>query len=71
MADLSMLNISQLNELSYEEFIHRLGNVIEHCSICAAAIWRNRPFNDANHLHREICSFVDLLPDTGLIMLKD
>lgn len=59
------LNISQINELNYEEFIERFGNVVEHCSICSAAVWRNRPFNNVHHLHWEICSFIDLLPDSG------
>ncbi|KAI9554590.1 hypothetical protein GHT06_019863 [Daphnia sinensis] len=60
-----VLTISQVNELNYEEFIDLFGNVVEHCSICAAAVWRFRPFRDVYHLHQEICSFVDLLPDTG------
>lgn len=60
-----VLTISQVNELNYEDFIGRFGNVIEHCSICAAAVWRFRPFHDIRHLHQAICSFVDLLPNTG------
>ncbi|XP_032786056.2 2-oxo-4-hydroxy-4-carboxy-5-ureidoimidazoline decarboxylase [Daphnia magna] len=60
-----VLTISQVNELNYEDFIGRFGNVIEHCSICAAAVWRFRPFHDIRHLHQAICSFLDLLPNTG------
>jgi 2-oxo-4-hydroxy-4-carboxy--5-ureidoimidazoline (OHCU) decarboxylase len=69
MAD--MLSISLVNELTYEDFIGRFGNVVEHCSICAAAVWRNRPFRDVHHLHQEICSFMDLLPDTGSISFQN
>lgn len=61
------MDISQINELNYEEFIKHFGNVVEHSSICSAAVWRNRPFGDVHHLHREICSFIDLLPDTGKV----
>lgn len=60
-----MMNISQVNNLSYEDFISTFGNVVEHCSICAAAVWPNRPFQDVKHLHREICSFMDFLPVIG------
>ncbi|KAI9554589.1 hypothetical protein GHT06_019862 [Daphnia sinensis] len=58
------LTISQVNELNYEDFIGRFGNVVERGTICAAAAWRFRPFRDVYHLHQEICSFIDLLPDT-------
>lgn len=61
------MSISEVNKLCHDKFIERYGNVVEHCSICAAAVWRNRPFRDVNQLHREICSFIDLLPDSGNI----
>jgi len=59
------LSIDQVNLLDYEEFIKRFGNVIEHCPICAAAVWRNQPFQNVNELHDSLCNFVDHLPDIG------
>ena len=57
--------MNQVNLLNYEEFINRFGNVIEHCPISAAAIWKNRPFQNIYDLHENICKFVDQLPDIG------
>ncbi|KAK3858199.1 hypothetical protein Pcinc_034855 [Petrolisthes cinctipes] len=56
---------AQINNMGYEEFIDVFGNVIEHCSLCAAAVWRYRPFKDVKYLHEEICKFVDQLPPAG------
>ena len=60
-----MLSIVEVNELSYEEFISRFGCVVEHCSLCAAAVWRFRPFSDVRHLHTCIEEFLDQLPLSG------
>lgn len=57
--------LSQVNLMNYEEFIEVFGNVIEHCSLCAAAVWKHRPFRDVNHLYEEICRFVDDLTESG------
>lgn len=51
--------------MPYEDFIEVFGNVIEHSSLCAAAVWKYRPFRDVRHLHEEICGFVDELPVAG------
>lgn len=59
------MNIEQVNALDYEEFIRVFGNVIEHAAICAAAVWRHKPFRDVQHLHQEICSFLMELPMIG------
>ncbi|XP_064110185.1 2-oxo-4-hydroxy-4-carboxy-5-ureidoimidazoline decarboxylase-like [Macrobrachium nipponense] len=58
-------HISEVNRMDYEEFIEVFGNVIEHCSLCAAAVWRYRPFRDVKHLHEEIGRFIDDLPEAG------
>lgn len=62
---MELLSMNQVNLLNYEEFINRFGNVIEHCPISAAAIWKNRPFQNIYDLHENICKFVDQLPDIG------
>lgn len=59
------LRISQVNSLSDEDFITTFGNVIEHCSLVAAAVVKSRPFHSLEHLHAEICSFIDELPVKG------
>ena len=60
------LAISEVNELSYEDFIARFGNVIEHCSLCAAAVWRYRPYRSLETLHKSISDFLDQLPLSGI-----
>ena len=57
--------ITIVNELSYEDFIGKFGNVIEHCSLCAAAVWRYRPFASVETLHSSICDFLDQLSIAG------
>jgi 2-oxo-4-hydroxy-4-carboxy--5-ureidoimidazoline (OHCU) decarboxylase len=51
--------------MSYEDYISVFGNVIEHCSLCAAATWRDRPFTDVDSLHKSFCQFADMLPIGG------
>ncbi|KAG7158948.1 2-oxo-4-hydroxy-4-carboxy-5-ureidoimidazoline decarboxylase-like [Homarus americanus] len=59
------MQMSEVNAMNYEEFIAVFGNTVEHCSLCAAAVWRYRPFRDVRHLHDEICKFLDDLPLAG------
>ena len=59
------LSIQQVNAMDYDDFIARFGNVIEHCALCAAAIWRHRPFQSIEELHSRICSFLHQLPASG------
>jgi len=57
--------IDEVNKMDYEEFIKTFENVIEHCGLCAASIWRHHPFENLRHLHKNFCSFVDKLPSIG------
>ena len=41
----SKLSISDVNELDYREFIHKLGNVVEMTQLCVAAVCARRPFS--------------------------
>ena len=59
------LSIGSVNKMTYEDFIARFGNVVEHCSLCAAAVWRERPFRDAENLASCFGDFIDRLPING------
>ena len=59
------LSMGSVNKMTYEDFIARFGNVVEHCSLCAAAVWRERPFRDAENLASCFCDFIDRLPING------
>lgn len=59
------LSIHAVNKMGYEEFIKCFGNVVEHCSLCAAAVWRERPFRDAETLASCFGDFIDRLPISG------
>ena len=62
---MSLRTVSAVNSMSYEDYIAVFGNVIEHCSLCAAATWRDRPFTDVDSLHKSFCQFADMLPIGG------
>lgn len=59
------LTFAQVNAMGYEEFTKSFGNVVEHCSLFAAAIWAQRPFSGVKHLHKTFCDFIDTLPELG------
>ena len=62
------LSISEANELSYEDFIAKFGNVVEHCGLCAAAVWKYRPFKNLDSLHGAVSEFLDQLPLSGKVV---
>lgn len=59
------MDISAVNDLSFEEFVNIFGNVVEKCPIVAAAVWSERPFQSFTALERAINDFIDLLPQSG------
>lgn len=63
------LSIHAVNKMGYEEFIKCFGNVVEHCSLCAAAVWRERPFRDAENLASCFGDFIDRLPISGMCLI--
>lgn len=60
-----LLSIAEVNQLPFEEFIQIFGNVVEHCSLCAAAVWRNCPFSNIQNLSSAFNEFMDNLPMIG------
>ena len=62
------MDISTVNSMSYEDFIRTFGNAVEHCGLCAAAVWRNRPFGSVNDLVQSFSDFIEALPIAGLII---
>lgn len=59
------LSIAEVNQLSFEDFIQKFGNVVEHCSLCAAAVWRNGPYSNIQNLSSAFNEFMDNLSMTG------
>uniref|UniRef100_H3D593 2-oxo-4-hydroxy-4-carboxy-5-ureidoimidazoline decarboxylase n=2 Tax=Tetraodon nigroviridis TaxID=99883 RepID=H3D593_TETNG len=59
------MDISAVNDLSYEEFVNIFGNVVEKCPVVAAAVWSARPFLSFTALEAEIHKFIDVLPQSG------
>ncbi|XP_021356678.1 2-oxo-4-hydroxy-4-carboxy-5-ureidoimidazoline decarboxylase-like isoform X2 [Mizuhopecten yessoensis] len=49
--------------MTFEQFTTVFGNVVEHCSLCAAAVWQHRPFTDVDHIHQLICDVLDNFPN--------
>lgn len=61
----TLIGIVDVNELDCDDFVSIFGNVVEHCSLCAAAVWQHRPFRDVYHIHKLVCDFLDNLPEDG------
>jgi 2-oxo-4-hydroxy-4-carboxy-5-ureidoimidazoline decarboxylase len=53
-----MKTLSELNSLSFDEFVHVVGPVFEHSPWIAEATWSSRPFASAEQLHRALCETV-------------
>jgi hypothetical protein len=65
LAGKKMLSFTELNNLDYDIFIDVMGNVIEHCPVLSAALWRCRPFDSIENLLEEMEEIVDQLPKLG------
>lgn len=65
----NQLSIHAVNKMDSEEFIKCFGNVVEHCSLCAAAVWRERPFREAENLASCFGDFIDRLPISGMCLI--
>lgn len=61
----SLHTIEQVNSLDYIDFVLLLHNVVEDCPLCAAAVWKDRPFKSTLDLFEKICSFLDRLSDSS------
>ena len=59
------LRLSAVNKQNYEAFIQIFGNVVENCSLCAAAVWSRKPFANFGELYDKFCGFIDNLPAIG------
>ncbi|XP_061661090.1 2-oxo-4-hydroxy-4-carboxy-5-ureidoimidazoline decarboxylase isoform X2 [Syngnathoides biaculeatus] len=59
------MDLSQVNELPYEDFVKIFGNVVERCPIVAAAVCSQRPFADIDAFEATICDFIDALSEAG------
>ena len=59
------LSIEEVNKLSYEEFVTRLGSLFEQTPLVAASVWAYRPFESRDHLYDALCKFIDQLPRAG------
>lgn len=60
-----MITVTEVNQMDYEQFIERFGNVVEHCPLVAGAVWASRPFADVNDMFECFGTFLDSLPYHG------
>ena len=65
-----MISIQELNKLEFEDFIKLMGNIIEHCPVLTAALWRCRPFSSIEHLILKMSNIVDELLHLGKFSVK-
>ena len=50
-----------INNLKYDNFIEKFGNVVEHCPIIAAVVWAARPFPSFADLFDRFSTVIDSL----------
>ena len=60
------MDISQINNMGFREFIATFGNVINNNPLCAAAVWNVRPFSSVEDLHRCFMEFLYSLSSEGI-----
>lgn len=60
-----MMDIGEVNSLSYEDFLKIFDNVVEKCPLVAAAVWSARPFAALADMEARISEFIDSLPAAG------
>ena len=65
MSSSSLLTVGDVNKLTYEEFIEKFGNVVEHCALFAASVCQERPFSTFEDIHEAFTKFMDSLPISG------
>lgn len=64
-------SITQLNQMSQEEFVNVLGTVFEHTPQIAQKAWNYRPFVDATQLHQKMVNVVSLMSiDEQLALIR-
>ena len=65
-----LTTISELNSLNFEDFISKIGNVVEHCPVLAAALWKYRPFLSLEDLMNKMKEIIQSLPLSGTYQVK-
>ncbi|XP_048866500.1 2-oxo-4-hydroxy-4-carboxy-5-ureidoimidazoline decarboxylase [Brienomyrus brachyistius] len=60
-----MMDISEVNSLSLEDFLEIFGNVVEKCPFVPAAVWSARPFATLADMEANIAELIDSLPTAG------
>ena len=57
------MSMNAVNGLGEKVFIKTFGNVVEKCSLCAVAVYCQKPFASFDDLYHQFCAFIDVLPD--------
>jgi 2-oxo-4-hydroxy-4-carboxy-5-ureidoimidazoline decarboxylase len=63
------LTLSDMNEMDFDIFVEKFGNIIEHSALVSAALWTRRPFSSIQHILEEISGIVQSLPDDGKLLM--
>ena len=50
--------MEEVNNLEFEDFMEKFGNVIERTPMVTAIVWTYRPFPDFQALHEAFCQFL-------------
>lgn len=65
------INLWQLNTLSREVFVHRMGGIFEHSPWVADKAWERRPFHSCQELHESMMLAVkEAAPEQVLSLIR-
>jgi 2-oxo-4-hydroxy-4-carboxy-5-ureidoimidazoline decarboxylase len=53
-----MISLTELNQISQEEFVKMLGGVFEDTPAIASQVWHERPFQDVTELYQKMIDIV-------------
>lgn len=65
MSSQERLSISEINELSAEDFVKIFGNTVEHCTLCASVVYGYRPFSSFEDIRGRYEEFLHQLKQPG------
>jgi len=61
--------LSDLNQMSQDEFVNALGAIFEDTPAIAREAWQHRPFKDVQQLHQHMVAVVQAMPPEQQIAL--
>ena len=66
---MATISITEVNQMTYDDFLLRFGNIVQAAKWITASLWSLRPFGSVVELHQRVCDILDSLPLAGIRVL--